>query len=97
MRRFQKSFYSRLCKWDEHFDGLPVHTVPVFLYYFLSFHSLQPVTEFERIVVDISDTLDQKMEAVASYKTQFPPSKARFFPSAIRMRPRVTANLEAQR
>jgi len=73
-------FYSRLCKWDQHFDGLPVHTIPVFLYYFLSFHSLQPITEFDKIVIDISETLEQKLEAVACYKTQFPAAKASFLP-----------------
>ena len=24
-------FYSRLTKWDQHFDGLPVHTIPAYL------------------------------------------------------------------
>src|ERR1700686_2680522 len=33
-------FYSRLTKWDEHFDGLPVHTVPAQLYYTLALLSL---------------------------------------------------------
>jgi LmbE family N-acetylglucosaminyl deacetylase len=28
-------FYSRLTKWDDTFDGLPVHTVPNLLSYFL--------------------------------------------------------------
>ncbi len=73
-------FYSRLCKWDDHFDGLSVHTVPVFLYCFLAFRSLQPITEFDRLVVDISETIDQKMAAVACYKTQFPAAKAGFLP-----------------
>ena len=30
-------FYSRLTKWDEHFDGLPVHTISAQLYYTLGF------------------------------------------------------------
>ncbi len=30
-------FYSRLTKWDEHFDSLPVHTIPAQLYYSLAF------------------------------------------------------------
>src|SRR5690606_3886618 len=30
-------FYSRLTKWDEHFDGLPVHTIPSQLYFNLAF------------------------------------------------------------
>src|SRR5580704_6782701 len=35
-------FYSRLTKWDEYFDGLPVHTISAQLYYMLSFASLLP-------------------------------------------------------
>ena len=30
-------FYPRLTKWDEYFDGLPVHTVSAQLYYTLAF------------------------------------------------------------
>src|SRR3954467_2920941 len=33
-------FYSRLSKWDEHFNGLPVHTVASQLYYTLAFSAL---------------------------------------------------------
>ena len=33
-------FYSRLTKWDEHFENLPVHTVPQFLCYFLGLRTL---------------------------------------------------------
>ena len=33
-------FYSRLTKWDEHFDGLPVHTIAAQLYYALAFGAL---------------------------------------------------------
>ncbi len=31
-------FYSRLTKWDQHFDGLPVHTISAYLYYTLGIH-----------------------------------------------------------
>jgi bacillithiol biosynthesis deacetylase BshB1 len=69
-------FYSRLTKWDEHFEALPVHTVPALLYCYLSFRSLQPTHEASTFVVDISDELETKMAAIACYKTQFPPVKA---------------------
>jgi N-acetylglucosamine malate deacetylase 1 len=68
-------FYAKLSKWDEHFDGLPVHVVPALMYCFLSFRSLSP-TSLPHIVFDISDTLEQKMAAIACYESQFPPGKA---------------------
>ncbi len=68
-------FYSRLTKWDEHFDDLPAHTVEKHLEFFLAFRSLSPVGS-GRVVVDISDTLDTKLAAIASYQSQFPPERA---------------------
>src|ERR1051325_10216829 len=68
-------FYSRLTKWDEHFDGLPVHTVSAQLYYILSFASLALPPAAGHLVVDIGDTLDTKLAAIRCYKTQFPPAK----------------------
>ena len=68
-------FYSRLTKWDEYFGDLPVHTVPVLLYCFLAFRQLAPPAA-GGLVVDIGDTLEQKMAAIACYQTQFPPTKA---------------------
>jgi LmbE family N-acetylglucosaminyl deacetylase len=68
-------FYSRLTKWDEHFEGLSVHTVPMQLYYTLAFGTLLPPTAPGYFVNDISDTLDAKLESVRCYKTQFPPEK----------------------
>ncbi len=69
-------FYSRLTKWDEHFDGLPVHTVPAYLYYTLAFTTLAPPPGAGHLVVDISDTLETKLAAIRCYQTQFPPHKA---------------------
>ena len=34
-------FYSRLTKWDEYFEGLPVHAVPALLYCFLAHRQLR--------------------------------------------------------
>jgi bacillithiol biosynthesis deacetylase BshB1 len=69
-------FYSRLTKWDAYFDGLPVHPIAGYLYYTLAFHSLQPFAGAGYLVVDISDTLEQKIQAIRAYATQFPPAKA---------------------
>jgi N-acetylglucosamine malate deacetylase 1 len=68
-------FYAKLTKWEEHFDGLPVHGPPALLYCFLSFRSLSPGIEGQ-IVVDIGDTLEKKLAAIECYKTQFPAEKA---------------------
>ncbi len=72
-------FYSRLTKWDEHFDGLPVHTVPMQLYYSLAFGTISPPVYPGHFVNDISDTLETKLDAVRCYKTQFPPAKEYVF------------------
>lgn len=72
-------FYSRLTKWDEHFDGLPTHTISAQLYYFLQFYSLEPPPGGNDFVTDISSTLETKLAAVREYKTQFPPEKQAIF------------------
>lgn len=72
-------FYARLTKWDDYFDSLPVHTVAKQLWYSLGFSSLQPPPGAGHLVVDISDTLDQKLASVRAYQTQFPPAKERVF------------------
>lgn len=69
-------FYSRLCKWDDVFDGLPVHAVPQFLVYFLSPSIPQLPTGHFPLVVDIDGHLDGKLESIACYRSQFPPEKA---------------------
>jgi len=72
-------FYSRLTKWDEKFDHLPVHTVPKQMWYPLGFSTLGVLQSPGAFVVDISDTLETKLASVRAYKTQFPPSKERVF------------------
>jgi len=64
-------FYSRLTKWDEVFDGLPVHTVQKQLWYPLGFQNLTIPRTSGCFVVDISTTLKRKVESVLAYKTQF--------------------------
>ncbi len=72
-------FYSRLTKWDEHFDGLPVHTISNQLAFSIALHSLESPGEAGYFVADISDTLDVKLEAVRCYETQFPSAKSGIF------------------
>ncbi|MCA9195247.1 MAG: PIG-L family deacetylase [Planctomycetales bacterium] len=69
-------FYARLTKWDEYFSGLPVHTISTQLYFQLLYEP--PAGEHgTSIVVDVSDTLEQKIESILCYQTQFPPEKRR--------------------
>jgi LmbE family N-acetylglucosaminyl deacetylase len=68
-------FYSRLTKWDEHFDSLPVHTIASQLYFRLSFERQRLDSYAGHFVMDIGDTLATKLAAVRCYATQFPPAK----------------------
>jgi LmbE family N-acetylglucosaminyl deacetylase len=70
-------FYSRLTKWDQHFDGLPVHTIAAHWNYLLAFRTLEAPPGGSPLVVDISSTLETKLAAIRCYETQFPPAKAR--------------------
>jgi LmbE family N-acetylglucosaminyl deacetylase len=72
-------FYSRLTKWDEHFDGLPVHTITTQLGFPIALHRLDLPESSGTIVTDIGSTLAAKLQAVACYKTQFPPTKSGVF------------------
>ena len=72
-------FYSRLTKWDEYFDELPVHTISRQLYFQLSFERPGFGEGMSRIVMDISETLDAKLESIRCYQSQFPPAKGYVF------------------
>lgn len=73
-------FYSRLTKWDDTFAGLPVHTVPQLLGYFL-FAGVPSVPHGHwPLVVDIAGHLDTKLAAIACYQSQFPAEKAHVYP-----------------
>ena len=90
-------FYSRLTKWDEHFDGLPVHTISNQLGFAISLHTMETPESSGVIIADIGDTLAAKVEAVRCYATQFPAKKAGIF-SAIETMNRyhgLTAGFEA--
>ncbi len=70
-------FYSKLTKWDEHFDGLPPYPAPRLLYFGLNFQTVSAAAGGV-MVVDIGDTLETKLAAIASYASQFPPAKSHF-------------------
>jgi N-acetylglucosamine malate deacetylase 1 len=72
-------FYARLTKWDEQFENTPPHTVERQLYFSLAFSSLHAPVSAGHVVVDIEATLDQKLQAVRCYQTQFPPAKEYIF------------------
>ncbi|GAB5442832.1 MAG: PIG-L family deacetylase [Fuerstiella sp.] len=72
-------FYSRLTKWDEHFENLPVHRIDKQIWYPLGLQNLSLPEGGGRFVSDISETLDVKLESIRAYETQFPASKQRVF------------------
>lgn len=68
-------FYSRLTKWDEHFDGLPVHQISAQLYFRVPFEPTSRAESSSQFTVDISETLETKISAIRCYATQFPPER----------------------
>jgi bacillithiol biosynthesis deacetylase BshB1 len=63
-------FYSQLTKWDERFDGLGPFRVPHLVYVPFPSDAEQRLWQ-STFVVDISDTIEQKLAAVAAYESQF--------------------------
>jgi LmbE family N-acetylglucosaminyl deacetylase len=72
-------FYSRLTKWDEHFDSLPVHAIQAQVYFRLAFEPEILSGYPSNFTVDISETLEKKIAAIRCYQTQFPAGKAHVF------------------
>lgn len=65
-------FYSRLSKWDELFNGLPVHRINNLFYYITLRENPNPeISGMSKIVMDVSKTFDIKKDALLSYKSQF--------------------------
>ncbi len=64
-------FYSRLTKWDAHFDGLAVHSIQRQLYFRLAVEPDAIPGNAHHLIVDIADTLEQKLESLRCYKSQF--------------------------
>jgi LmbE family N-acetylglucosaminyl deacetylase len=72
-------FYSRLTKWEQHFDNLPVHNIAAQLYFRLAFEP-QTLGGFgSHFTVDISETLETKIAAIRCYASQFPAAKEHVF------------------
>jgi LmbE family N-acetylglucosaminyl deacetylase len=72
-------FYSRLTKWDEHFDGLNPHVISNQLSFPIALHGLDLPEASGYVVADIGATLEVKLQAIRAYQTQFPASKAGIF------------------
>jgi len=63
-------FYSQLTKWDDRFDNTEPFRVDHLVYRPVRFAA--EVTHYHsEFVVDITDTIDQKIEAVRCYRSQF--------------------------
>ena len=64
-------FYSRLSKWDRFFDGLPPHTIERQLYFRLAIEPMTMVGNPFHFLVDITETIDQKVASMQCYHSQF--------------------------
>jgi bacillithiol biosynthesis deacetylase BshB1 len=63
-------FYSQLTKWDDRFDGTGPYRVPHLVY--TPFPSHAEVRQWHStFVVDIADTMEQKLAAIEAYDSQF--------------------------
>ncbi len=63
-------FYSQLTKWDDRFDGTSPYRVPHLVY--VPFPSdAETRTWPGTFVIDISETIEQKLAAVQAYRSQF--------------------------
>ena len=63
-------FYSQLTKWDERFAGTPPYTIPHLVYAPFPFEAEQRHWHGS-FIIDITDTFEQKMEAIRCYRSQF--------------------------
>lgn len=68
-------FYSQLTKWDDRFEGTEPYRVPHLIYAPVPFDAEQRGWH-STFIVDISDTFEQKLEAIRCYESQF--DEARF-------------------
>jgi bacillithiol biosynthesis deacetylase BshB1 len=63
-------FYSQLTKWDERFDNTTPYRVPHLVYVPFPTDAEQRHWH-STFVIDISDTMEQKLEAIRCYESQF--------------------------
>lgn len=67
-------FYSQLTKWDDRFDGTTPYRVPHLVY--ALFPSDAEIRQWQStFVIDISDTMEQKLKAIQAYESQFDESR----------------------
>ncbi len=67
-------FYSQLTKWNERFEGTEPHRVDHLVYRPLG-RAAETMLFPSQFVVDITETMDQKLAAVECYRSQFPPAR----------------------
>ena len=63
-------FYSQLTKWDDRFDGTSPYRVPHLVYAPFPFDAEQR-NWHGSFIIDITETIEQKMAAIACYRSQF--------------------------
>lgn len=63
-------FYSQLTKWDDRFEGTEPYRVPHLVYAPVPFDAEQRGWH-STFIVDISDSFEQKLEAIRCYASQF--------------------------
>ena len=63
-------FYSQLTKWNDRFEGTAPYRVPHLVYVPFPFDAEQRHWH-STFIIDVSDTFDQKMEAIRCYDSQF--------------------------
>lgn len=71
-------FYARLTKWEKHFDPYPPYSVERMVYWPVR-SELSGELPRHAFVMDISETYETKVAAVAAYASQFPPGKRGIF------------------
>ena len=68
-------FYSRLTKWDDQFEGTSPHTISAQVYFRLSYEPNMMGGTGSGFTVNIGSTLEQKMDSIRCYQSQFPQHK----------------------
>jgi bacillithiol biosynthesis deacetylase BshB1 len=67
-------FWSQLTKWDDRFDGTPPYRVPHLVY--APFPTDAEIRLWQgTMVIDITDTFEQKLQAIRCYDSQFDPGR----------------------
>ena len=64
-------FYSRLSKWESHFDGLPPWQISQIFYYYTAREIQSGGSLPLQFIVDITNQFEKKKAALLQYKSQF--------------------------